>query len=95
MFYGCCSQGILNHCFDDIEQFIAWLQSAASAFRELERRRNQRKNKSKDHGDGLLAMRARPPPERDFVDVFQKFKLSFNLLVSWIFLSYCLMRSRS
>lgn len=72
--------GILNHCFDDIEQFIAWLQSAAAAYRELERRKKDRKSKKKDHGDGMLSMRAKPPPERDFVDVFQKFKLSFNLL---------------
>ena len=29
----------------------------------------------------MLTMRARPPPAKDFIDVFQKFKLSFNLLV--------------
>lgn len=28
----------------------------------------------------MLSVRAKPPSERDFVDVFQKFKLSFNLL---------------
>lgn len=30
---------VLNHCFDDIEKFIARLQHAAAASRELERRR--------------------------------------------------------
>lgn len=71
---------ILNHCFDDIERFIARLQHAAAAYRELERRRKSRKNKKKDLGDGMLSMRAKPPPEREFVDILQKFKLSFNLL---------------
>ncbi|XP_046683575.1 epidermal growth factor receptor kinase substrate 8-like isoform X4 [Homalodisca vitripennis] len=71
---------ILNHCFDDIEKFIARLQHAAAASRELERRKRNRKSKRKDMGDGMLTMRAKPPPEAEFVDIFQKFKLSFNLL---------------
>jgi len=71
---------VLNHCFDDIEKFIARLQHAAAASRELERRRRSRKSKKKDLGDGMLTMRAKPPPEMEFVDIFQKFKLSFILL---------------
>uniref|UniRef100_A0A6M2DQI0 Putative epidermal growth factor receptor kinase substrate n=1 Tax=Xenopsylla cheopis TaxID=163159 RepID=A0A6M2DQI0_XENCH len=71
---------ILNHCFDDIEKFIARLQHAAAASRELERRRRNRKSRKRDIGDGMLTMRTKPPPEIEFVDIFQKFKLSFNLL---------------
>lgn len=72
---------ILNRCFDDIEKFIARLQHAAAASRELERRRRSRKSKkNSDAGEGMLALRTRPPPERDFADILQKFKLSFNLL---------------
>ena len=71
---------ILNSCFDDIEKFIARLQHSAAAFRELEKRRRSRKSKKKDLGDGMLSMRAKPPPEAEFIDIFQKFKLSFNLL---------------
>jgi len=32
----------------------------------------------------MLIMRARPPPVKDFVTVFQKFKLAINLLVGAI-----------
>jgi len=32
--------------------------------------------------DGMLIMRARPPPAQDFISIFQKFKLAINLLVS-------------
>lgn len=71
---------VLNHCFDDIEKFIARLQHAAAASRELERRRRNRKSKKKDPGEGLLSMRTRPPTEKEFIDIFSKFKLSFNLL---------------
>ena len=76
---------ILNRCFDDIEKFIARLQHAAAAQRELARRRRSRGPRrgtggGNNAGEGMLALRTRPPPERDFVDVLQKFKLSFNLL---------------
>ncbi|XP_018792868.1 PREDICTED: epidermal growth factor receptor kinase substrate 8-like protein 2 isoform X1 [Bactrocera latifrons] len=71
---------VLNHCFDDIEKFIARLQHAAAASRELERRRRNRKTKKKDPGEGLLTLRTRPPLEKEFIDIFAKFKLSFNLL---------------
>ncbi|KAI4478630.1 hypothetical protein M0804_011658 [Polistes exclamans] len=71
---------ILNHCFDDIEKFIARLQYAAAASKELERRRRNRKSKKRNLGDGMLTMRAKPPPEMEFIDIFQKFKHSFNLL---------------
>ncbi|XP_069968820.1 epidermal growth factor receptor kinase substrate 8 isoform X4 [Bactrocera oleae] len=71
---------VLNHCFDDIEKFIARLQHAAAASRELERRRRIRKTKKKDPGEGLLMLRTRPPHEKEFIDIFAKFKLSFNLL---------------
>lgn len=71
---------VLNHCFDDIEKFIARLQHAAAASRELERRRRNRKSKKKDPGEGLLSIRTRPPSEKEFIDIFAKFKLSFNLL---------------
>ncbi|KAL8618908.1 hypothetical protein ACOMHN_020327 [Nucella lapillus] len=73
---------LLNHCFDDIEKFVARLQQAAEAYKELERRKRERggKGKKPTGGDGMLGHRARPPPAQDFVDIFQKFKLSFNLL---------------
>lgn len=71
---------ILNRCFDDIEKFIKRLQHAAAAYRELDKRRRSRKSKKKDLGDGMLSVRAKPPPEKEFIEIFQKFKLSFNLL---------------
>lgn len=71
---------VLNHCFDDIEKFIARLQHTAAAARELERRIYNRKSKKRDPGEGLLTLRTKPPHEKDFMDIFSKFKLSFNLL---------------
>ncbi|KAL3842127.1 hypothetical protein ACJMK2_020176 [Sinanodonta woodiana] len=70
---------LLNNCFDDIEKFVARLQQAAEAFKELERRKKDH-SKKKQSGQGMLHMRARAPPSIDFIDIFQKFKFAFNLL---------------
>lgn len=69
---------LLNHCFDDIERFVASLQQAANAQKELDRRRVM--TGGHDPAEDMLRKRARPPPTKDFVDALQKFKLAFNLL---------------
>uniref|UniRef100_A0A3B4FNG7 EPS8 like 1 n=1 Tax=Pundamilia nyererei TaxID=303518 RepID=A0A3B4FNG7_9CICH len=79
---------IMNHCFDDVERFMSRLQQAAEAQTVLNQRKkkNERKTKKdkKTQEDGLLTMKASPPPEEDFVNIFQKIKYSFSLLISLI-----------
>lgn len=80
----------LNRCFDDIERFVARIQSAALAQREIEQQnhryrtanRRDKKNQQPPDPNGILFMRAQLPLESEFVDILKKFKLSFNLLVS-------------
>ncbi|KFW09672.1 Epidermal growth factor receptor kinase substrate 8-like 2, partial [Eurypyga helias] len=71
---------ILNCTLDDIEVFVAKLQKAAEAFKQLNQRKKGKKNKKKGPAEGMLTLRARPPSEAEFVDCFQKTKLAFNLL---------------
>uniref|UniRef100_A0A4W6D8J6 EPS8 signaling adaptor L1b n=1 Tax=Lates calcarifer TaxID=8187 RepID=A0A4W6D8J6_LATCA len=74
--------GILNHCFDDIENFMGKLQQTAEAVTVLSQRTKKKKKKSKKQSaeEDLLTAKARPPPEEEFIDIFQKFKYCFSLL---------------
>uniref|UniRef100_A0A3Q4BB95 SH3 domain-containing protein n=1 Tax=Mola mola TaxID=94237 RepID=A0A3Q4BB95_MOLML len=74
---------ILNHCFDDVEQFMTRLQQTAEAQSILNQRKKKRSKKSKkteDQDDNLLTMKASPPSEDEFLDIFQKIKYSLSLL---------------
>ncbi|XP_008301100.1 epidermal growth factor receptor kinase substrate 8-like protein 1 [Stegastes partitus] len=73
--------GILNHCFDDIENFMAKLQQTAEAATVLnQRKKKKKKSKKQNAEEDLLTAKARPPPEEEFIDIFQKFKYCFSLL---------------
>ncbi|XP_067284999.1 epidermal growth factor receptor kinase substrate 8-like protein 1a [Pseudorasbora parva] len=78
---------LVNHCFADVERFMARLQVTAEAKKALEQhsrkvkkstKKKNKKNKKQD--DGLLTQTATPPSEQEFVDIFQKIKYSFCLL---------------
>nr|XP_046194852.1 epidermal growth factor receptor kinase substrate 8-like protein 1 [Oncorhynchus gorbuscha] len=76
---------ILNHCFDDVERFMGRLQQAAEAQSILNQtKRKSRKSKKKEKQDGERERererggeKSLPPPEVEFVDIFQKVKYSF------------------
>ncbi|XP_034869534.1 epidermal growth factor receptor kinase substrate 8-like protein 2 isoform X2 [Mirounga angustirostris] len=71
---------ILNCALDDIEWFVARLQKAAEAFKQLNQRKKGKKKGKKGPAEGVLTLRARPPSEAQFIDCFQKTKLAINLL---------------
>ncbi|XP_027009975.2 epidermal growth factor receptor kinase substrate 8-like protein 1 [Tachysurus fulvidraco] len=70
---------MLNHCFEEIELFMVKLQQAAEAQIILQQRNNKKK-KTRKKEDDLLSVKAKIPPEAEFVQIFQKFKYSFCLL---------------
>ncbi|CAK6437473.1 unnamed protein product [Pipistrellus nathusii] len=71
---------ILNHVFDDVESFVSKLQKSAEAARVLEHRERGRRTRRREAGEGLLALRAKPPSQAEYTDVLQKIKYAFSLL---------------
>ncbi|KAL4658280.1 epidermal growth factor receptor kinase substrate 8-like protein 1 isoform X1 [Arapaima gigas] len=77
---------VLNHCFSDIEAFMGHLQQAAEATSILAHRKakNKKSNRKMDQEgesrDDLLMLRAQPPKDEEFEDIFQKLKYCFSLL---------------
>ncbi|XP_049643601.1 epidermal growth factor receptor kinase substrate 8-like protein 1 [Suncus etruscus] len=71
---------ILNHVFDDVENFVSRLQKSAEAARVLEHRERGRRTRRRTAGEGLLTLRAKPPSEAEYTDVLQKIKYAFSLL---------------
>ncbi|KAJ7985033.1 hypothetical protein DPEC_G00360930 [Dallia pectoralis] len=73
--------GILNHCFDDIESFMAKLQQTSEAATILNQRKKKKKKSVKQTAEeDMLSAKARPPPQEEFLDIFKKFKYCFSLL---------------
>ncbi|XP_039679726.1 epidermal growth factor receptor kinase substrate 8-like protein 1a isoform X2 [Perca fluviatilis] len=74
---------IMNHCFDDVERFLARLQQTAEAqsvLNQTKKKKSRKSKKNKDQDDDLLTLKACPPSEEEFVDIFQKIKYSLCLL---------------
>ncbi|ESN99877.1 hypothetical protein HELRODRAFT_192833 [Helobdella robusta] len=71
------TQQLLDYLFSDIQMFVSHLNQIAQAF---ENKRKRMTVRSSGLGDGLLSMRCKPPPAKDFFDILQKFKLSFILI---------------
>uniref|UniRef100_A0A8C9Y8R6 EPS8 signaling adaptor L1a n=1 Tax=Sander lucioperca TaxID=283035 RepID=A0A8C9Y8R6_SANLU len=83
----------MNHCFDDVERFMARLQQTAEAqsvLNQTKKKKSRKSKKNKDQDDDLLTLKACPPSEEEFVDIFQKIKYSLCLLV--IFLMFHLVQ---
>ncbi|KAL4617864.1 epidermal growth factor receptor kinase substrate 8-like protein 1 isoform X3 [Arapaima gigas] len=70
---------ILNHCFSDIELFMARLHKSPEPTPVLSQRSKKKKSRRKDRED-LLSQKAQAPKEHDFICIFQKFKYTFCLL---------------
>ncbi|XP_024127109.1 epidermal growth factor receptor kinase substrate 8-like protein 1a [Oryzias melastigma] len=73
---------ILNHCFEDVEKFMARLQQAAEAQSILNQRakKKSRSTKKGSKDSDFLTMKACPPTEEEFISIFQKIKYSLCLL---------------
>ncbi|XP_051994458.1 epidermal growth factor receptor kinase substrate 8-like protein 1a isoform X2 [Xyrauchen texanus] len=76
---------LVNHCFADVEHFMARLQQTAeaqSALVQQSKKKRQKKSskKKKEPDDDVLTQNAVPPSEQEFVDIFQKIKYSLCLL---------------
>ncbi|KAL1277965.1 hypothetical protein QQF64_024638 [Cirrhinus molitorella] len=80
---------LVNHCFADVERFMARLQQTAEAKNILEQQKSKKNSKKsdkkkskkkKEQDDTPLTQTVTPPSEQEFVDIFQKIKYSLCIL---------------
>ncbi|CAI8029605.1 Epidermal growth factor receptor kinase substrate 8 [Geodia barretti] len=70
---------ILNHVMEDLDDFKYILKSKAAAWADLEKKRKKSRRKKHDAIEELR-LRAEPPSEEEFKEVYRKCKFALNLI---------------
>ncbi|CAI8029603.1 Epidermal growth factor receptor kinase substrate 8-like protein 1 [Geodia barretti] len=71
---------ILNHVMEDLDDFKYILKSKAAAWADLEKKRKKSRRKKHDAAIEELRLRAEPPSEEEFKEVYRKCKFALNLI---------------
>ena len=70
----------VNSCFDDIESFVTKLYKVADAYKQLKVTEEQAGRGRSASISSLLSLRAKPPAQEEYIDVFKKIKYALNTM---------------